>query len=251
MATAGKLRLLVLHGYAANEFSAKRRMAALQKACRDVAEFVFVNAPRQVKALPSATNPDPSVPSPDIPLEKQARAWWSANDEGVYVGWADTAVYLHDVFQTRGPFDGVLGFSQGACLATVLCAALERPDACPASAAPFQAHPFRFAIAVSGFRPRDPAFNALFAEEIATPTLVVVGEEDVLVSRDMTQAAVDAMANSRIVCHDGGHFIPTNAPWRNFFRDFMRAFQDAQPDDWRALPAPEGSVPEEDVDSKL
>ena len=84
---AGKLRVLVLHGYASNPLAYARRVSALTKACSSVADFVFAPAPHQVRSLPSETNPEPGPVDPSLPLEKQARAWFMANDEtGVYEG---------------------------------------------------------------------------------------------------------------------------------------------------------------------
>lgn len=179
---AGKLRVLVLHGYASNPLAYARRVSALTKACSSVADFVFAPAPHQVRSLPSETNPEPGPVDPSLPLEKQARAWFMANDEtGVYEGWADTARFLRDYFREHGPFDGILGFSQGACLTGMLAAALEHPDRVPALDAPLQEAPLKFAIAVSGFKPRDPAFGPLYETPIQVPMLHVLGRSDAVV----------------------------------------------------------------------
>ena len=106
----GKLRVLLLHGYAMNQTSFRRRIAALQKSCRDVAEFVFANGPHHVPTLPSESNPDPLPPNPDDPPEKQARAWFMSR-EGKYIGWGVTAAYLTEFIREHGPFDGVIGLS--------------------------------------------------------------------------------------------------------------------------------------------
>ncbi len=37
-------------------------------------------------------------------------------------GWNESWEHLQHILQTQGPFDGVLGFSQGAAVAAVLCA---------------------------------------------------------------------------------------------------------------------------------
>lgn len=40
---------------------------------------------------------------------------------GPAVGYQESIEYLESVFKEHGPFDGILGFSQGACLASLLC----------------------------------------------------------------------------------------------------------------------------------
>ena len=63
-----------------------------------------------------------------------------------------TASCMHTVclLQEHGPFDGLLGFSQGATLSALLC--LVPPTVAP---------PVRFAVLVSGFMPRDLALEPL------------------------------------------------------------------------------------------
>lgn len=43
-------------------------------------------------------------------------------------GWGETCQYLKGIMLTDGPFDGVLGFSQGAAIAALLCASQWRQE---------------------------------------------------------------------------------------------------------------------------
>jgi predicted esterase len=68
-----------------------------------------------------------------------------------------------------GPFDGVLGFSQGAAMASLLCALQQQSDA------DFR---FRFAVMFGGFTPRSTDLVELYAPTaplITIPTLHVYG----------------------------------------------------------------------------
>ncbi|WFD22124.1 dihydrofolate reductase [Malassezia equina] len=174
-APSKKLKVLLLHGYAMNQFSFRKRLMALQKDCKDVADFVYANGPHHVQAFSSATNPDPPPPHPDDPLEKQPRAWWMSRDEG-YVGWEATVQSLAQVSREHGPFDGILGFSQGGCTAAVVAAAIEHPELLPKHIEPIQSSPLKFMISVSGFRPQDPALGALFSIPLQTPSLIIYGQ---------------------------------------------------------------------------
>lgn len=251
-----KMRVLLLHGYAMNQVSFRRRIAALQKSCQDVAEFVFANGPHHIQALPSATNPDPPPPNPNDPLDKQARAWFMSRDN-VYIGWDATAKYLTQVCREEGPFDGVIGFSQGACLAGVLAAATEHPDRTPETNEPIQSQPFRFVIAVSGFRPTDSKFDPLFTDKIQTPMLVVLGENDAIVSAERTRKFVERCANVRVVSHPGEHYIPTkyvfistydpfSASWRHFLHDVLASFARNDTHAWLTIPAQIEQAPQKD-----
>lgn len=114
--TPRKLRILALHGFASNAFQFSRRLGALRKACHDTTEWHFLNAPILVQPVSVTLGleaRDERV-TEATPLEEQPRAWWRADDEtGEYVGWSGTLDYINEALEREGPFDGVLGFSQG------------------------------------------------------------------------------------------------------------------------------------------
>lgn len=233
---APKMRILLLHGYAMNHISFRRRLSALQKGCKDIAEFVFANGPHHIQALPSETNPDPAPPNPNDPEDKQARAWFMARNN-VYEGWDASVTYLKTLCREQGPFDGVLGFSQGASLAAILAASLEHPERTPETSEPIQNKPFRFVISVSGFRPADPKFDSLFRDQIQTPVMLIVGANDSIVTSERSQTLVERCANIRVVRHPGEHYLPTSAPWRSFLRDCITSFARSN-HDWQSIPSP-------------
>jgi hypothetical protein len=55
--------------------------------------------------------------------------WWNKEEKGTYAGLEKTLAYLRRIDRAHGPFDGVLGFSQGAGLAAICCALKETEDA--------------------------------------------------------------------------------------------------------------------------
>lgn len=246
-----KMRILALHGYTSNAFILQRRLGAIRKSCRDVAEFTFVNGPIRVEPITApaqsldAPERQSSVDDDSVPLEEQPRAWWRADDEGRYVQFDDSIQYLNAELQreveSNGPFDGVFGFSQGAGFAGMLASAFEDPSRYPKLKLPNGQGPLRFCIAVSGFRARDPSLDTLFPSSgIQTPFLHVLGRADQIVDEDRAQTLVQAAANSRVEYHESGHVIPSQAAWRNFFRDFIATFQrdDDAEQDWRTVVGP-------------
>jgi len=220
---------------------------------------VFANGPHHIQALPSETNPDPAPPNPNDPEDKQARAWFMARNN-VYEGWDASVTYLKTLCREQGPFDGVLGFSQGASLAAILAASLEHPERTPETSEPIQNKPFRFVISVSGFRPADPKFDSLFRDQIQTPVMLIVGANDSIVTSERSQTLVERCANIRVVRHPGEHYLPTSyvlpimplhlhmhsltpsltscsAPWRSFLRDCITSFARSN-HDWQSIPSP-------------
>ncbi|PWN22993.1 FSH1-domain-containing protein [Microstroma glucosiphilum] len=253
-----KLRILALHGYTSNSFVLHRRFGAIRKACRNVADFVFVNGPLLVQPITSTQSLDApdgqDEVTEDTPIEQQPRAWWRATDEGAYKDIGQSWSLLSDEIAKMGGIDGVVGFSQGACLAAIIAAAFENPSLLPDLKIPEGHPPLKFCIAISGFRSRDPNHQALFegkdGKGISTPVLSILGRSDQIVTEDRSQTLLDCCQKSRVEWHPGGHVVPSQAPWRNFMRDFLATFTtEQQPnEDWRTVESPEtrGSHGEDD-----
>ena len=64
-----------------------------------------------------------------------------------YIGLDESLRVVREAVERDGPYDGILGFSQGATLAALFCLL-----AAPTAASPA---PFRCAILVAGFLPKD------------------------------------------------------------------------------------------------
>lgn len=108
--------------------------------------------------------------------------------------------------KTKGPFDGVFGFSQGACLAAVMTACLEDRTLVPSLFGPELEHPnFKFAIIAAGFKPLpQKATEHIWVHKITTPTLHMIGEEDKLITPELQQALVDQCIDPVVIRHAGG-----------------------------------------------
>ncbi|TDL23102.1 FSH1-domain-containing protein [Rickenella mellea] len=234
-------KVLMLHGYSQNAAMFSKRMGAIRKACGKDIDFVFLDAPHILQpvdigsSLSDLSAPEASSSSgdpADIP-----RAWWKSNAEKTKCfGMEETLDVLKGAL-SRERYDGVFGFSQGAALAAFLSALLERPHLYQ----PFLTNgqpphpPMKFCVAVSGFKIRDPLWAEIMSPTYSTPTLHVAGTNDVIVVHERTQMLLDVSANKRVEYHDGGHFVPSKASFRNFFRDYLR-------DPFGDIPSP-GSAP--------
>ncbi|KAI5123800.1 hypothetical protein M0805_009095 [Coniferiporia weirii] len=224
-------KVLMLHGYSQNAAIFSKRMGAVRKACGKDIDFVFLDAPNilhptdlaglstnALGAAEASTAAKPEVDPAEIP-----RGWWRSNPERTrYDGVADSLEVLKGVL-SRNKFEGVFGFSQGAAMAALLTAVLERPHTYPAFLIDGQPPhpPFKFCVAVSGFKPLDARWAQFFSPDFTTPTLHVLGLNDVVVVPERSRSLVGVSANGRVVTHDGGHFVPSKLSWRNFFRDYL------------------------------
>ncbi|KAJ3576489.1 hypothetical protein NP233_g397 [Leucocoprinus birnbaumii] len=216
----------------ANIFS--KRLGALRKEAKDI-DLVFVDAPHVLQPVDligaHARNPALSFDAPEADLQAAEqdplltpRAWWRPNPERTKgVGLVESLVVIRDVLKTR-TFEGVMGFSQGAAFAAVIAALLEKPESYP----PFLIDgkpphpPMKFCIAVSGFKLTDPICDPLFDPFYSTPTLHVIGKNDIVVIEERSRKLIAVSKNKRVEEHEGGHFVPSKGNWRKFLAEYLR-----------------------------
>ncbi|MEM6991746.1 MAG: DUF924 family protein [Myxococcota bacterium] len=208
------LKVLVLHSFRQSGARLASRTKALQAALASVAELVFVDAPHPYTATDrtrSELTNDFGPDLEDLGDETHQRCWWNSGaDHTRYDGWDASVAYLTRVAKERGPFDGVLGFSQGAAAAGLLAAA--HRELAP-----------RFAICISGFASRANEHRELMrAGTIDVPSLHIYGEQDVLVDNARTLALAECFVAPKVVAHPGGHFVPKLWPVAAI-RDFLVA----------------------------
>jgi len=223
-------KVLVLHGYSQNANIFGKRIAALRKSFGKDLELVFVDAPHVLEpvdltghgtSLDALGAHEASTASEDPALKP--RGWWRSDVTRMRTdGLEESLAFLRDILRTQR-FEGVLGFSQGAALAALVAALLERPQTYP----PFLVDgepphpPFKFCVAVSGFKVPGPLSAAIFSDGYATPTLHVLGRNDILVVEERSRTLINVSIGKRVVEHDGGHFVPSRASWRTFLKAYM------------------------------
>lgn len=240
-----KLRILCLHGFRQNASSFKGRSASLAKKLKSIAELVFVDAPHELPFIyQSCMEPngscEPSTGHHAPPPEncKRKYAWLVAPDfdgkleadwkianqafdplqyQGQTDGFNVSLAYLKKVFSEKGPFDGILGFSQGAAMAALLCAQVAKLKG---------EIDFRFVILCSGFA----LPLADFEQQLVNfPSLHIFGS-DPGKDRQITSHTSRYLASrfedgcSVIIEHEFGHIIPTRPPYIDDIKDFLRRF---------------------------
>ncbi|KAM4844538.1 esterase OVCA2 [Thomomys bottae] len=222
MAPSRPLRVLCLAGFRQSERGFREKTGALRKALRGRAELVCLGGPHPVLDA-AGPGPDPGPCSP----EEQPRGWWfsepkadvfSALDEPAACrGLEEALTTVARALSELGPFDGLLGFSQGAALVAHVCALGQAGD--PRFPLP------RFIILVSGFCPRglkEPSPQS----PLSLPSLHVFGDSDrVIPSQESVQLA-SRFPEAITLTHSGGHFIPAAAPQRQAYLKFLDQFID-------------------------
>ncbi|KAI8937807.1 hypothetical protein NX059_005504 [Plenodomus lindquistii] len=255
---ARPIKILMLHGYTQSGplFQAKTGALrkTLQKAFPAGIELVYPTAPIRLTPADeswlagSGTGGDAEGKDGEGVQEKEidAWAWWRKKSDGggeeeegdayTYEGLETGFSAIAQVLKESGPFDGVVGFSQGGAAAAMVASLLEsgRADAFereeknggvkfPSSftssstttdGAPEPIHPpLKFAVSYSGFAPqgRHP-YMAFYQPKISTPVLHFLGSQDVVVEEKRSLALVEACERREeryVVYHPGGHFLPS------------------------------------------
>ncbi|KAJ2001187.1 Ovarian cancer-associated protein 2 [Coemansia thaxteri] len=205
----GKLfRVLCLHGYTQSAQRFRERTGPFRRGLKNEVELVYVTAPHPATDFASQEDGD-------------SWAWWNRMPEDADRQWSEISASLRMLGSTmreQGPFDGVMGFSQGAGMAAMLLAALQAPGWSSGEMAGVAVP--RFAILIAGFYPDMMA--RITTAAIRTPALVVVGTGDALVPAERgRQLAERAFARAQVAEHAGGHFVPGNSEWRARYREFL------------------------------
>lgn len=153
-----------------------------------------------------ATNTESELPA--------SFCWWDWSSHrrfkpGEFEG---AARHFRRFYEENGPFDVCLGFSQGAAMAVLILALFERPDLHPVwlegpqqPGVDWPPHPFKCAVLASAFGPGDPDYVAWYKKQRPmTPTLHIIGKNDVVADPQHSLDSAARFANAKIVWHDGG-----------------------------------------------
>lgn len=148
----------------------------------------------------------------------------------------------------EGPFDGVVGFSQGAAAAGIVASLLEGTGrvssfkdtereggmSFPASfldsekAGGMVQGPLKFCIVYSGFRAPGDKYKAFYEPCIETKSLHFIGQLDTVVSEERSRTLAGCFGGNgeggtgRVVVHPGGHFLPSQRPWLDAVAGYLK-----------------------------
>ncbi|KXG46079.1 Serine hydrolase FSH [Penicillium griseofulvum] len=252
--TRQPLKLLMLHGYtqSGSLFHAKSRALTkhIQKAFpQHEVSTIYPTAP--IRLLPADIPGYEPSSEGGADNEIESYGWWRRSNTAnppLYTGIEEGFAAVARTLKEEGPFDGVIGFSQGAALAAMVAALLEpgrkesfehfakiSADGAAGMVIPapfgedtFQHPQLKFAVCYSGFRAPGPRYRAFYEEPaIQTPVLHVLGSLDAVVEESRSRALVEACAgepekDGLVVWHPGGHFLPSQRPYLDAAVRFIR-----------------------------
>lgn len=193
------LRGLYLHGFGQSETIGHHKCSFLRQKFKNKIDLTFING--SVLLNQNDTN-----------INKYG--WWVTNESNHYsIQWDSDQKYLHldqslhiieQCFQTQGPFDFIIGFSQGASLIPIILEKLQ-PN-------------LKFVILVSGFKPLDiqSTFNL--------PSLHCIGEHDEVIKSNQSLQLADLFNDKIIYRHEGKHVIPSKGDFKKLLNTFLDSF---------------------------
>jgi len=201
-----KMRLLLLHGYGqdATVLPQKLRRALEKRQKRGDLEIV---SPQGLYPV--------NIPS------RSGFSWFTYHNfdtfdrevtyaEGHEEEWIGVQASL-DYLQTLGSFDAILGFSQGAHLAHYLAPLMKGADGVMG---------VKKVIFIAGFVNPTPS-NLNIVANPATQTLHVIGQQDELITPEMSKRLVEFYQDAEVVYHNGKHVIPSSGVFRQKLVTFL------------------------------
>ncbi|KAJ1861193.1 Family of serine hydrolases 3 [Coemansia sp. RSA 2703] len=131
---------------------------------------------------------------------------------------------LAHVLNTQGPFDGILGFSQGGALAVLLAKLLQGPQDCLAFPVPVDHPQFKFVILAGAFDVEPEEYQSIYATKLDIPSLHMTGEYDTVIESSRSRKIMEVFVDPVIYEFRGGHFIPQTPESLRVVRSFLLPF---------------------------
>lgn len=187
------MRVLCLHGHTQSASSFSSKTGAIRKIFKN-ATFVYINAPFNFE---------------------QGKTWWTYNDSKL-VGLETALKCVIDTLN-ESEFDGLLGFSQGACLVALIASISNNSKNHDLQLK----RKIKFLIIACGFKSRDPEHEFFYTSKIDIPSLHLFGKGDDLVSEERSRSLLQSFVNPIEFHFDGNHVFPTKAEARAVIKDFL------------------------------
>lgn len=228
------LKILALHDYRQNKEMFSSMIEPLKQALGSNVEITYVNAPN----IPLAHNA--------WDISHNLRGWWFSSNGDSYdryttseycKGFEASVSKLVSTIQTEGPFDGIMGFSQGAALAGMICldtivskVTVKLSDETNSLSYdrlfPPELDAFKFAILFSGYCSNSSAHQKIYdqvneirkldkgetLEDCMIPTLNVIGKSSRIVRKKDSEklASLFGKKSAQNFYYGGGHYVPAS-----------------------------------------
>ncbi|KAJ7529132.1 hypothetical protein O6H91_15G035200 [Diphasiastrum complanatum] len=186
-----RIRLLCFHGFRTSAQILEKQLGKWDASIHDLLDLTFLQAP-----FPAEGKSDVESIFPPPYFE-----WFSFNKAFTeYVGVQEAVEYISKYMKQNGPFDGFLGFSQGAILSAYLVSLQEKGLALQ------DVEPLRLIVIISGAKFPSSKMELAYRETIRCPSIHFIGEKDYL--KTPGEELVKLFQSPFIIRHSYGHTIP-------------------------------------------
>ncbi|XP_058179594.1 uncharacterized protein LOC131298248 isoform X1 [Rhododendron vialii] len=192
-----KPRVLCLHGFRTSAEILRKQIQRWPEPVLRKLELVFIDAPFPARGRSGI----------ESLFDPPYYEWYQSNEGFTeYYNFDECLAYLEDYMIKHGPFDGLLGFSQGAILSAAF------PGMQSEGTALTRVPMIKFVILISGamfggikFRVPKQAANA-YSSPIKLPSLHIIGERDFL--KEPGIALLESFQDPFVIYHPNGHVVP-------------------------------------------
>jgi predicted esterase len=201
------LKILCLHGYRQTGEGFRTKSGGFRKLLKKKCEYVFISAPHEI---------------PDT----DERGWWFSEANKSYFatevsqvddGFEEALDVVAKALENEGPFDGILSFSQGACLGAIITILQAAGDK--------RFENLKFAILAAGYKSRTEQHQKLYTNnnKVNIPTLHIIGDSDQVINREMSDDLLQYFENENttVARHDLGHILPTKGDAKAVIVEFI------------------------------
>jgi len=201
-------KILALYGYAMNRDWFRQWLTTIESELAGRAVFDYPQAPvacpeAEVRAMMSRFQA--AVPEARIGAGLNW-CWFRATDDKPrrYIGLHDTLAWLQRYCDEHGPFDGVLGWSQGAVMAAIMAAVQQNGSGYDFG--------LKWLVLCGGFMPGDGDVTPWFSSRLPFPSLHVVGKKEPDFLRQRAHKLHAAFEDAQWLETPLGHMLPVQYP---------------------------------------
>ncbi|KAK6237935.1 hypothetical protein QUC31_003404 [Theobroma cacao] len=194
-----KPRILCLHGFRTSAEILKKLVLRWPATVLEKLDLVFLDGPYPAQGKSAVEG------FFDPPYYE----WFQANqDYTEYTNFEECLAFIEDYMIKNGPFDGLMGFSQGAVLSAAL------PGMQRDGVALTKVPKIKFLILISGAKFGGSKFghhkltSTAFSSPLECPSLHIIGEMDTTNTKPESTALLESFVDPFVINHPKGHTVP-------------------------------------------
>lgn len=213
-ASARKLRVLCLHGFRTSAAIFEKQIRRWDSSILELLDLTFLDGPYAARGK---SDVEAIFPGPYF-------EWFQFNREySKFTNLEECKEFISDYMQEHGPFDGLMGFSQGGVLAAAFAGLQQKGLA-------LQQHPplrFIILIAGAGFN-NAQLMHECYSELVQCPSVHIIGDHDHL--RTVNEELLEKFKDPVHLPHPGKHTVPRlGEEDSKRVRDFLLQVQSSSP----------------------